>query len=345
MREAEFQAIREIAREMGQDAAGAEFLRLAGRSSDAVPDEIREDLNSLRDVTPQRDSAAGRDAETELQPMLALADLGLAQLSHLAVLCPHPFESKDSFLWPDDETDHRGPGGALVLTFLVTHLANTLVGIRTLVCSGLDAQARILLRAYVEVADITVAVLGDRDTFRAYTSLARDPAAFARMWKGLLSPERIRRVLSSLETEIALEDEVRVKMAAMRRETYEWLSSVAHGQGLALFLGAFQPTVEDPDVLRFSLMGSVTPASKTTLLRAVLYTWQLLMYAIRLLWDKHRWRFGLDVNDKDNRWFFVRHHVFTQLFLSRYERMQDDLKALWRGEEPEDSQQPRPSGA
>lgn len=337
MREAEFEAIREIAREMGQDAAGAEFLRLAGSSSDAVPDEIREDLDSLLHFVAEVAVEGESDAKRELEPALTLFDLGLAQLSHLAMLFPGPSESNGPLLWPSGEPSTRGPGGAFLAQVLLTNLANTLLGVRSLICSGLDVQARILLRQYVEIGDMTLAVLGDRESYDAYLQLAGDPDAFRRAWKSRLSPQRVRQRLSLVEREVGLSEDMSVETAAMRHSTYQWLSYFAHGQWVALLTGAYPSDISDHRPRLFGLGGRVSAASKATLFHGVRHTWLFLRLAVRLLFDKHKWNFGLDVDDKENRWFFVRQEVFNKLFLSKYQTMQKELESLWPDEEAENS--------
>ena len=135
--------------------------------------------------------------------MLYLLDFVIIQHYELAILCTQRHESQKPILWEEYEKQGRRPIPSLVLRALAINLGNSLLGIRDLINAGLDNQARILFRSYVEMADLTLALTASQNIFDAFTVSHPKFEDTYKHWRANLAPRKIREVLNTVHKEFA----------------------------------------------------------------------------------------------------------------------------------------------
>lgn len=91
----------------------------------------------------------------DLQPVLWLLELGITQFSDGYIQSLAAKNEDIEILW---HSRSATPGPSLVLQILFSNLVNTLLSIRLLALTGFDGQALILLRWFVELSDVLVAM-------------------------------------------------------------------------------------------------------------------------------------------------------------------------------------------
>ncbi len=146
------------------------------------------------------------------------------------------FESNNvNFLWSKKQSSKTsGLGEIKTLTY---NLSNTLWTIKFLLSKGIDHQAKILFRYFIEQYDILIAIAGDYDFFIKYSERVSndDPYEdFNEKWYRHIRPKKIKPIIERISNDI-LNDKRLGKLLKYYKETnYEWLSLYSHGHGLTL---------------------------------------------------------------------------------------------------------------
>jgi hypothetical protein len=239
-------------------------------------------------------------------------------------------------LWPGE----GGVNGTFVLEILADNLAGALLGIRHLVIVGLDGQARVLLRWFVELADMLVAISFDRALFERYVQHVETPDESYSNWSRHLKPSKVRKVLKRLDHLSAsrarwdssergyvepITAKEYVKMVhGFREDTYRWLSLYSHADFLAQVISSFPfPAIEDKakGLGRKDRLGHlIDKKSKHTLYRTALYSWMTWMSLFWILRRKHNW-IGLATSNDRFGWFCYRSEVLSQYIRVHYAKM------------------------
>lgn len=287
-----------------------------------IADEIR-DLRTLRADTAPITKTYLRT----LEPTFSACELATVQMTDLFALCVQHEGDKESLLWPGKE----GVNGTFVLEILTDNLAGALLGIRHLIIIGLDGQARVLLRWFVELADLLVAISFDRSLFQHYVRHVENPDESYDNWSKHLKPNKVRKVLKGLDrlafsgSRLALLPHENVepieiheytKMAHnFRDDTYRWLSLYSHADFLAQAISSIpMPAIEDKGKVlgRKDRLGHlIDEKSKHTLYRAAFYSWITWMNLYWVLRRKHNLFRLATVNERFG-WFCYRSEVLSQ---------------------------------
>ena len=211
----------------------------------------------------RRERAAMRDAERHLQPWLRLFEEQIAWLASYYLL------------WQveHDPVTAVPPADALPFELLAT-VVNHAAAVRRLVRSGLDYQARGMLRLMSETSHLALALLTHR-TLRDGFMAAQEPDEARRFWRKELSTRRISAILTTLETELNIGGTACEELTEWRKSTHAWLSEFIHPTYLvALFGGyAWDPRQATLDLFRPNLLGRCSTASRTTLGQAYRVMW------------------------------------------------------------------------
>ena len=288
-----------------------------------VADEVR-DLRALRADTAPITKTYLRT----LEPTFSACELATVQLTDLFAICAQRRDDEESLLWPG----RTGVNGTFVLEILADNLAGALLGIRHLVIVGLDGQARVLLRWFVELADLLVAISFDRTLFQHYVRHVENSDESYDNWSKHLKPSKVRKVLKRLDrlafpgsrlalsphegTESVEIHEYANMAHSFRDDTYRWLSLYSHADFLAQAISSIpMPAIEDKRKVlgRQDRLGHlIDQKSKHTLYRAAYYSWITWMNLYWVLRRKHDF-FRLATANERFGWFCYRSEV-----LSRY---------------------------
>ena len=297
-----------------------EFGNLVRPNARLMDDETEEYLQ----IADAAQTESLREVARDLQPIANLLDLAATELGGIGLTWVTRPKESGFRLWRDEQGEKESEQLSAVFGNLLMTLANTLITVRLLIRRGFDYQARILLRAFVEHADLAIAVAGDWNTAKDYmASIGADEDIF-QAFRKKLSPLRIRSRVSQIERRMGLDEEVTTDLAQTRADIYAWLSLFIHPNRGATIFGAFSSKLEDPETLTPNIGGRASRSSEATALRAVFYTWYLVLSLRRLLHTKHAWLSNPGWQP-DDLWLHFRWAAFSALYLSVYEPLTEQI--------------------
>ena len=195
-------------------------------------------------------------------------------------------------------------------------LGNTLVGIRELTLAGLDNQARVLFRYYIELAEMMLAIVGDETAYKAFIGCGIPGSAkTTKYWREHLNPRKVRESLIAIEKSTGLNERHVQLFARSRRETYRWLSGFSHCNTVTALLGAYTSELGKRwDILRPCVGGRLTSQSKQTLYRLVDYNADFFLSLNKLFLKNHEWKEALQ-SDENVAWSAFHAYVFLVLYV------------------------------
>ncbi len=170
--------------------------------------------------------------ELKLQPNLAVFNVGCALYLHLLTSIITRDPRKPPILWQGHKLKPN-PKPGFVLQVLLTNALCGLLGIRELCLCGLDGQARILLRSFVEITDLTIAVVAFEDTFRQFTSVDDNGPLRTKHWRRHLAPSVIRGRLTEWIATAGLDPELLATLKDIRKRRIHvalWVCSCKLGR-------------------------------------------------------------------------------------------------------------------
>ena len=97
-----------------------------------------------------------------LEIYIKFLDLVIVHLIDLVLIAAERNEESD-LIWPNKY--QKAPKNNLVLQSIITNIANSLIAFRRLVLTGLESQARIILRWFVEFSEVIIAILIDYNLY------------------------------------------------------------------------------------------------------------------------------------------------------------------------------------
>ena len=293
--------------------------RTAEEATTTVEGEVADFRNLFAEPIPVR-----RQSLEELEPMLSLCEIFIVHMLDLASICCEHLDGKQDFVWPEED----GPQGTLMLETLATTLANTLLGVRQLTLMGLDAQARMLLRSLVEVADLAVAASYDYECFINCAHSSVDPDRDRQHWSKYLRPKKIRAIISRLEQEAGLPEEHVTMANNVRLDMYQWLSLYSHANflGQAISSPAISETSKHPIP---KLGDGLDQVSGLTAFEAAFYSWLTCSELTWLFHRRHKW---IRLVNKENAsrlgWFHYRAEVIKHFAIFHYDNMNKKIDEI-----------------
>src|SRR5581483_9887701 len=171
--------------EVGQEDPGLPIIleRDAGTLFCDLKANLRDIFSHIRDRRRMESSA-----RKKLQPMLFLLEFAIIQYYQLVILSSERNESRTPLLWAEYENQDRPPKPSIVVQCLAANLGNTLLAILDLASDGLDNQARVLFRSFVEIGDMTLALTADQSIFDTFIVTHEGFEDTYRHWRSHLSP-------------------------------------------------------------------------------------------------------------------------------------------------------------
>jgi hypothetical protein len=229
----------------------------------------------------QRISSAAVDA---MQPLLMVYDFALLQICDLSYFAWANKSSRVKLIWPSADLPAR-PRTTDVFYLLVSNLAQLLQAVRLLLLNGFEGQGRAMFRSFVELADLTLAVLADEHVYRNYITNYDDPDKDYHHWRRYLAPTVMRRRLKRLDNELDIGSTTAIPASEVREDTYSWFSLFAHVNFVAHFVTAHpMPLGEEDAAAPLAMLGEVGEMTRSTFARALLYIWIFFCHFDRLLW-------------------------------------------------------------
>lgn len=285
-----------------------------------ISNEIADYRGLVASQVPMRQASVQK-----LEPMFSACELMSVQLTDLILICVQHENNNDQLLWPGEQ----GSNGTFALKVLASNLANTLLSIRYLSLLGLDAQAKVLLRWFVELADVTVAISYDHTNFEQYMYCSGEFEQDYKHWRQHLKPAKIRRMLEHLDSEVfgsvcnesVTSEEFINELQNIRSDTYQWLSLYSHANSLAQIIsGLYSGGVTEDGILAPNFGGEASEISMPTMYRAALYAWISWTQIFWLLRKKHN-LIRLIWEEPRLGWFYYRSEVISKYMKSSHDRM------------------------
>jgi hypothetical protein len=212
----------------------------ATQMATGIQEEIEQFLGAIfHDREQTRESAL-----QSMQPLLSVFDLALLQMCDLAHFAWRNIDSRTKLIWPDTPLPKR-PSPTRTLYLQVSNLAQQLQAVRLLLLSGFEGQSRAMVRAFIELADVTLATLADETVYRNYITTYEDEQKTLQHWRKHLSPGVIRQRLVKLDEELAVKDITNITPAEVREETYRWFSLFSHVNMAAHLVSAYPTSLDD----------------------------------------------------------------------------------------------------
>jgi hypothetical protein len=239
----------------------------------------------------------------QLDPMLSFLDMAIHHLFLVGATCGGRSRMKQ-----------KQPYSLFEIVSLA--LGNTLVGIRELTLAGLDNQARVLFRYYVELAEMMLAIVGDKAAYKTFIGCGI-PASVntPKYWREHLNPRKVRESLISIEKSAGLTQGYVQLLARDRRKTYQWLSGFSHCNIFTALSGAYRSELGKRwDILRPCVGGRLGRESKRTLYRLADYNASFFYSLNELLLKNHAWKSALE-SDENMAWAVYHAYVFLFLFV------------------------------
>lgn len=264
----------------------------------------------------QRTSNAANEA---MQPLLMVYDLALLQICDLAHFAWRNHDSRTKLIWPSTPLSAR-PRPSDIFYLLVSNLAQLLQSVRLLLLNGFESQGRAVFRSFVELADLTVAVVADEAVYRDYITVYDDPDQEYRHWRKHLSPNVMRKRLIRLDVELGMGAITAIPASEVREDTYQWFSLFSHVNMVAHIVSAYPSRVGEETGSPLAMLGQAGEMSRATFARALLYIWLFFIHFDRLLWERHRW--GRFRGQRWRGWYRYRGRTFDCLFRQNYEELQ-----------------------
>jgi hypothetical protein len=286
-------------------------------SPEECAENIRDEISTfLKAVFDDRETIKHRAIDV-LQPFLMAYDFALLQICDLSVFAWENHESRVKLIWQNASLPRR-PNPTRVFYLLSSNLAQLLQAVRLLVVHGFEGQARAMFRSFIELADLTLAVLADEDVYKRYITHYDDSQQSLRHWRQYLSPHVIQRRLKQLDDELAITSSTVIPAAEVRADTYEWFSIFSHINMVAHMVSAYPTALESNAALGAprAMLGEVGATTTSTLARTILYLWFFFVHLNKLLWEKHRWtRFR---GARWRGWYRYRSQAFDAFFRQNY---------------------------
>jgi hypothetical protein len=293
--------------------------QVQGEPAEASAKSIDHEIDSFLDAIFRDRQKTSAEAVETMQPLLMVYDLALLQICDLTHFAWQNRNRRAKLIWPSTPLP-RQPRPSDIFYLLVSNLAQSLQCVRLLLLNGFEGQGRAAFRSFVELADLTVAVLADEAVYRNYITVPEDDDQVYRHWRRHLSPGVMRQRLIALDAELGIGSVTAIPASEVREDTYQWFSLFSHVNMAAHLVSAYPRRVGEEGSAPLAMLGEAGEMARATFARALLYIWLFFIHFDRLLWERHKW--GRFRGRQWRGWYRYRARAFDCLFRQNYEELQ-----------------------
>lgn len=236
-------------------------------------------LREYEELINERQNYSANEISDKLKTELSLSYLYVISFASLALAVNQEGEKK--LLLKNDWTDNGLGNPLLLLQNVFTHITNYSLAVIRMVEDGLDASARVILRALTELTWISIIICSDKEYMNAYLKCA-DVEEERKAWFKYFKPKKLLQGLSKVEKTLGIDEELLKLLDVTRSDVYSFYSKYLHNSYSSISVGAYSMSFSDEETLRFSLLGLSSKGSKGTLnyLLEVMFYSNLLLHAI-----------------------------------------------------------------
>jgi hypothetical protein len=208
------------------------------------------------------------------------------------------FENKINILkwnFQDKQQKYRNPNATIIL--IKATQVNYLLGIKNLILTGLDYQANVLIRSYIELNDLQIALIGNEELCKTYCFKYDDEeridySYINKLYNSYSKPSKLRFYIEQSLIEIGIDSRL-IEIIKKHRGNYYYddLSSYIHPEPLSILFG-IMPFDDVKKDWKFNVFGGYSIMSKYNLNKLLFYGFNDLYFELELLMKKH------NINDK-----------------------------------------------
>ncbi|MGE4339343.1 MAG: hypothetical protein AB7E55_25730 [Pigmentiphaga sp.] len=217
-----------------------------------------------------------------LKDELSIANMGISCIGLLS-LSVNPNEHPDE-LFPRDWLTPSQVNPNLVLSHMLSHLANYGLSVQYLIEKGLDAQARTQLRLLIELSWLILSLIYKKDLWSSYVTAGEENES--KFWSKNLKSYQLNKILNDLEKNAGLDEDTLIILQSTRKESYATYSNVVHHSFTSVMLGSIAFSESDEN-LNFGLFGEVNSASKATINQLNFVLWYFIISFFSIMEKVH----------------------------------------------------------
>lgn len=216
-----------------------------------------DDLDRIGRVIQHRRNEALNESLEHLYLQTDLANLAIS----VSFLFEQALATSDSLF--KDTKQNR------VLSHLFGQLINQGLAILELSQMGFDTQARIILRATLELSCLTMVLAADQKLLSEYADLEMEEKDAKKTWAKHFTLGRLTKKLAEIESRIPFDKRYHQAIRSENLNTYSMLSMFVHSSAMATLIGGYAVPFDKSETLISNTFGKVSDASGQTL--ATLY--------------------------------------------------------------------------
>jgi hypothetical protein len=249
----------------------------------------QDERGSFTEFISDEETEARTKGIVDLQPWLAIFELGIEWLSYVHVALSNDLEK------------NTGDSRYRATWALVGSAVSFGLSIRLLCISGFDTPARALSRSYTEALLLCLAALDDEQMATAFVNSETDEQ-IKNFWHSIASPKNLHKRIIEIERKSGLSSADVDSMTSWRREEYEILSQSSHlSYAASVLTSRTRPLGGDEDKRAIGIWGMASEFSHRTVFYAAATTWHFSRYGYRHLIGRQPSE-GLLAFDREDEW-------------------------------------------
>lgn len=176
------------------------------------------------------------------------------------------------------------------LCYLLNLMINNLIAIQKLFHLGLNHQINVLLRNYIELSEISIAILVNETFFITYKSEPENKKEINNKWQ-LTKPSMVHKIIENEYRSIEGLHKWWIEISKIRNSLYSKTSGYVHGEYFNVIIEAF-PKELNEDNVRLAAMGMISDNLKSTLSETLIFSKIFINNIIIFLVKNHNLHFN-----------------------------------------------------
>ncbi|WP_019640778.1 hypothetical protein [Paenibacillus fonticola] len=192
---------------------------------------------------------------------LLLSYLGIASISYLSVaVCQ---EDSQKPISKDFISEYSSMNPNFMFMNMLGNISNNALAIVKLIETGLDTQARALVRVLAESIFITIYVITDQEAFWNYYNV-KDTDEAKNTWFKYFRYAKLKNKLEVIENKVGFPQNLVNELVAMRDYIYKEYSSIIHSYSISSNVGSYAVSFDD-EFMNIAIGGKASFSSKKTI--------------------------------------------------------------------------------
>lgn len=237
-----------------------------------------EDVRGILDTLSEFNKEALEITDEKLRDELSVSYLPVIHSGLLSMTLHGSSDSIRMFQEEWYESLQVNPNTAIL--HILVQISNISMSVVVLVRKGFDAQAKMLLRSLLELINICIVIMAQKDKMIEYCK-GRDENTAKSVWTRSFRTKPVSKLVTKIENSLSFEGVEALIFDLTkndRRELYKFLSNIAHGSFYTASLGSYSRESAEGTYF-LNVFGKYTYASSKTLADlSVLLLYFLVMF-------------------------------------------------------------------